>query len=775
MPILRIVFFLSISLLAGNLWADEQAWLGKPLNVYLEHLSERGHRIIYSSDLVTDDLKLIAEPSKEVTIEALSSALKPFGLKAKDGPDGYWLVVQGDTVREEKQADAPATEIASPALPEIVVSSSVYNIRYQATSSHTFLDRKFSAGLPDIGEEALSVVARVPGVASDGVSARSHVRGGALNEQLILFDGLRLYEPFHMKDFHTITSIVDQRAIDGIDLHTAGYQARYGDRMSGVIDMGLRERPAERQTELGLSFFTTSALSMGRFAEGAKGDWLVSARRGNLDLVARAVRKEYGQPRYEDVFAHLGWEWSDRTDVGANFLYSRDRIEISQLDGSEDAVARYQNNTGWLKFDTDWTDEWTSSTILSTSNIKNSRDGQTDIPNTVSGTATDSRDFSIVGLKQDWQFDAGKQWSFQTGFEFKLLDSNYQYESSLEIFDPFDQIFDNVPFRQRSLREAPEGEQYAVYSEARWKATDKLIIDLGLRWDRQTYSGADTNEQRSPRFNVLYRLSPRTELRAGIGRFYQAQEINELQYKDGVVQYFAPQFADHLVASLVHQLPNDLDLRFEIYQKSYQSLIPRFENAFNSLVLLPELQIDRVRVDADDALVKGAEITLTGSTKYLANWWISYVWSSTEDSASEEDVRRSWDQKHAIRGGISTSWGQWDVSGAFSWHSGWPKTELYLETIPDGVGGTDLVAITSPRNSLNYETFHTLDMRIGRTFQLNRSELDAFLEVSNLYNRENQCCLTYRQVADANGNAVLQSEQESWLPLIPSLGIVWRF
>ncbi len=771
---LRIAFVLAAGLLAGSLWASEQVWTGRSLSDYLEYLSGQGHRIIYSSSLVTDELKLAAEPSLDTTLESFFKTLKPLGLNVTEGPDGYWLIVEAETVNTQ-QADEPKKIMAPPALPEIVVSSSVYNIRYQTNSSHTFLDREFAAGLPDVGEEALSVVARVPGVASDGVSARSHVRGGALNEQLILFDGLRLYEPFHMKDFHTTSSIIDQRSIDGIDLHTAGYPARYGDRMSGVIDMGLRERPTERQTELGLSFFTTSALSMGRFGTGDKGDWLVSARRGNLDLIARAIRKEYGQPRYEDLFAHLGWEWSDRTDIAANFLYSRDKIEIAQLDGSEDALARYQNNTGWLKIDTDWTGELTSSTILSASNIKNSRRGQTNIPETVSGIASDSRDFSIIGLKQDWQFDASERWSFQSGFEFKLLDSNYRYESSLEIFEPFDQIFDNVPYRERSLREAPEGEQYAVYSEARWQATDKLIFDLGFRWDRQTYSGSDTNEQRSPRFNVLYLLGSRTELRAGFGRFYQAQEINELQYKDGEVRYFPPQFADHVVVSLAHQFRNDFDLRLELYQKSYDSLMPRFENAFDSLVLLPELQIDRVRIDADDAIVRGAEITLTGSTKHLTNWWVSYVWSSAEDSVADENVRRSWNQKHAIRGGISTRWGQWDVSAAATWHSGWPKTELYLETIPDGVGGTELIAVTSPRNSLNYETYHTLDMRVGRTFQLNNSELDAFLEISNLYNRENQCCLTYRQLTDAGGNAVLQREQESWLPLVPSLGVVWRF
>jgi len=580
---------LLITLLAMQALAADPVWRGTALAEYIEHLSELGVRVIYSDDLVSDDLQVIDEPVGGDLVESLRRVLQPHAMKLAAGPGGNWLVVRDPDARNSlAEVDVRPALAASDLLPEVIVSSSRYNIRYQQPGSHTFLDRDFASNLPDVGEETLRSIDRMPGVASGGISTRSHVRGGAANEQLILLDGLRLYEPYHLKDFHAISTIIDQSAIDGLDLYTAGYQARYGDRMSGVIDIGLRARPTETQIELGVSFFNTSILSSGRFADGQRGDWLVSARRSNLDLISRAVKKGYGSPKFEDVLTHVGWQWTDRTYVAANFLYSHDAISVSQVDDSERATARYRNSIGWLKVETDWSDAVSTTTILSASDIANSRDGQVYVPDTVSGSVTDSRDFSSFGVKQDWTLDTSADWSFRAGFDFKLLDAEYDYDSTLSIAPPFDQILDNQPFLQRSISTRPEGEQYAAYVEARWRVRENFILDIGYRFDRQTYSVANTNEQRSPRLNLLYKPNDRTELRAGIGRFYQAQEINELQINGGITEFFGPQYSNHAVASVLHHFDGDIDLRIEVYQKAYHSLIPRFENVFNALVLLPE-------------------------------------------------------------------------------------------------------------------------------------------------------------------------------------------
>jgi len=112
---------------------------------------------------------------------------------------------------------------------------------------------------------------------------------------------------------------------------------------------------------------------------------------------------------------------------------------------------------------------------------------------------------------------------------------------------------------------------------------------------------------------------------------------------------------------------------------------------------------------------------------------------------------------------------------AGEWHSGWPETRLIVETVDLPNGASELIATTTPRNSSEYADFYSLDIRASRTFQLANSELETFLEVSNISNRENPCCTRYSMRIDASGESVIDADKSNWLPLVPSLGVVWRF
>ncbi len=102
-----------------------------------------------------------------------------------------------------------------------------------------------------------------------------------------------------------------------------------------------------------------------------------------------------------------------------------------------------------------------------------------------------------MSLRQDWYWTASDTWLFTSGFDLKHLDATYLYDSTLNIFSPFDQILDNQPILTRSLQVAPEGAQYAVYFESRWRPFDKLILDTGIRWDQQTYTTSNNDDQTS--------------------------------------------------------------------------------------------------------------------------------------------------------------------------------------------------------------------------------------------------------------------------------------
>lgn len=208
----------------------------------------------------------------------------------------------------------------------------------------------------------------------------------------------------------------------------------------------------------------------------------------------------------------------------------------------------------------------------------------------------------------------------------------------------------------------------------------------------------------------------------------------------------------------------------------YKDFSYAMEDHFDPLVLIPELQIDRLRIDASKAVSRGAEVMVTGNddSKSLL-WWLSYTWSMIEDSLAVGNVERSWDQTNTVEAGVNWDWKKWSFSAAGTVHSGWPKTELMVETVTNPDGSTDLLASTTPRNSGRHSTFHTVDARASRRFDVARGELTVFLEISNLYNQQNACCTKYRLQTGSNGNQTLISNESNWLPLMPSLGVIWRF
>jgi len=64
---------------------------------------------------------------------------------------------------------------------------------------------------------------------------------------------------------------------------------------------------------------------------------------------------------------------------------------------------------------------------------------------------------------------------------------------------------------------------------------------------------------------------------------------------------------------------------------------------------------------------------------------------------------------------------------------------------------------------------------VTRTYALTRGALDVFFEVTNLLSRENECCIEYEITTAPDGSLVLEQEMRYWLPLIPSIGVLWRY
>ncbi len=135
-----------------------------------------------------------------------------------------------------------------------------------------------------LGEvDILKVLQLLPGVQS-GTEATSglYVRGGSPDQNLLLLDGVTVYNASHLFGF---LSVFNGDAIKDVTLIKGGFPARYGGRLSSVIDLTMKEgnlKEFEGTASIGL---VSSSISVEGPIKRDRASFLVAARRSYLDLL----------------------------------------------------------------------------------------------------------------------------------------------------------------------------------------------------------------------------------------------------------------------------------------------------------------------------------------------------------------------------------------------------------------------------------------------------------------------------------------------------------
>ncbi|MDH5454605.1 MAG: TonB-dependent receptor [Gammaproteobacteria bacterium] len=744
--------------------ADGQAgsFAGRQVVSVIEEFRAAGVEFAYSTNVVTDDLHVAFEPEPGSPLHIMRQILRPHGLTVRE-ESGFYLVVREQPSRAARPVQAAPARPAPADLETVVVAASRYEVSRDLSSSRFMLDQRSIQNMPDIGEDPIRVAQRLPGAAASGASARTHFRGGEENEIGIMLNGQWLFDPFHIRDYQSVFSAIDARAIDGVEVYTGGFPVLYGDRMSGLVLMDSLESEKARHTEIGVSVFNTSLLTAGTRSGH---NWVFSARRGNLDLV---IDPRFGQPSYFDLFGEYSIELSPHQRLSANALYADDQVELvleTDPEEREQVVSNTKNAQLWLRLDSDWSSRLASTTVLSFVNYSNRRRGTANDPEKMIADVTDDRDIDQFSVKQDWVWNPSTDHLVQWGVQASFGEANYRYDAAAAYFG-LQALYANQPANLgRSLAANPEGGSYALYVSDRWKLTERSVLEWGLRWDDQTYTEENSDSQLSPRLSYMFQPWEKGELRVSVGRYHQSQPIQSLQIEDGITNFWPAQRADHVIVGLKQLVADDIAVRAEIFHKDIRDLRPRFENLYDPLGIMPELQPDRVRIEPARARAQGLELT-ADSVRAPWNWWASYTWSKVTDRIGGRDVPRGWDQRHAFQGGLGWHREGWNFSVAASVHSGWPTTGLTLDD--------DGAAIPGPRNVERLPTFASLDLRLSRKFDVRRGTLTAFVEVSNALNRRNMCCFDWDIDEDDEGNPVLENSPDYWLPLLPAIGILWEF
>jgi len=773
---LRILIIMALLLPVAGLAADGDVtpYVGRQVAEVIDEFRDAGQPFAYSTNLVSANLTVQAEPEASDPLGIVRDILRPHGLTIRSD-SGVYLVVRatrdarkaGVKTRPEVQSDDNSK------LESVVISASRYEIFSDMAASRFSLDQRTIQNMPDLGEDPMRAVQRLPGAAASGASAKTHFRGGEESEIGIMLNGHGLFDPFHIRDYQSIFSAIDSRAIEGVEVYTGGFPVRFGDSMSGLVLMESLESVKPRHTEVGLSVFNSSFLTAGNEADR---DWLVSVRRGNLDLV---IDPEFGSPSYFDVFGEYRFDISPTATLSLNGLFAQDDVKVileSEPAELEQVISSTRNTQFWVGLDNQWSGELSSKTVLSGVSFDNRRYGSLGDEEKLVASVDDYREVKQISLRQDWTWSSSQTHLAQWGIEVTYRNALYDYSNSAEYFGLQAMFEDQPESSSFAAVVEPRGSSYSFYYSDRWRMSPKSVLEWGLRWDDQTYTDLSSDSQLSPRLNFMRSLGPKTEFRFSWGRYHQSQGINDLQIEDGITSFWPAQRADHMIAGIRHLFREKYSLRVEVFQKDMHQVRPRFENLFDPMGLIPEVQPDRARLDPTSATSQGLEISIDKSNGPFT-WWASYTLAETTDRINQVDELRSWDQRHAFQGGLGWSNDKWDIALATSIHSGWPTTRLSL--IEDGVddeGEPIFVAITGSRNVERLRSFGSLDLRISRKWKLQRGSFMAFLEVSNVTNRRNECCLDWDLEEDElTGEDVFERGLDYWLPLSPAIGVLWEF
>ena len=380
----------------------------------------------------------------------------------------------------------------------------------------------------------------------------------------------------------------------------------------------------------------------------------------------------------------------------------------------------------------------------------------------------DIRDLEVFGLRQAWNFQASERHFLRWGFELRDFDSEYDYTNFKEFDAPV------VPPSEPILFQETFGENHiSLYVADRIEILAPLTAEVGLRYD--DYSQTD-EELVSPRLNLAWAVNPNNTLRFAVGRFNQSQRPYELQVEDGETMFAPVERSNHWIIGYERLFPGlqsvpGLALRLEAYHRDVDNPRPRYENLFEPFNNFPEVEPDRVLIEAEEAVAEGVELFLRGRLGKRTGWWFNYAYAITEDLIDGRWVARKFDQTHAVNVDFDVLIGEsWTFNAAWRYHTGWPTTPVGVTAIEDEEGEIEYEIELGPINSDRLADYHRLDVRVSRDWELSWGTLTAFADIQNLYNRKNESGFDI-----AIDDGVLEINTEEWAGILPSLGVSIEF
>jgi outer membrane receptor protein involved in Fe transport len=661
----------------------------------------------------------------------------------------------------------------------------VFEISRHEPISATALQARQIAALPIPGEDLFRAVSTVVGTASNDISAEFAVRGGRTDELLVLIDGVELYEPFHLKDLNSALSLVTPQAVESLELHTGGFSAAYGDRLSGILDLRTVRPGSHPAGHLGLSPVDLSA-SVGDTSAGRGVGWFAAGRLGVLRETIRLAEGDR-EPEFDDLFAKVSWSASPSHDLSFDGLFADD--EYRQSKESEELRSSYVNRYLWLNHEGHVAGSAFLETRAYLGRLEERRSG-VGTEDDAMYLIEDRRFVDILGLRQDWSVLLSPRHSLQFGIDVRQIDAAFDYRRDLERGERVGLIA-APPELHIAVAGRPSGRQDQAYVSHRLQARS-LTLESGLRFYESRLTDA---EHLSPRLHAVCALGERSALRAGWGHYYQSLRPHELRVEEGETTFPRDERAEQVVVGFDHRFSSGVHARIEAYDRRITAPRTRYDNLLDPIRVFPELALDRVRIAAERSRARGLELSARGANGPW-DWSATYAWSRSRDSltadplsdpsalpsgdvSAEVEVPRPMDQPHAVQFSVNRRLGSaWDVGLLGVARSGWPTTPVRFLVVDQGDEELYAVPEVGALYGARMPHYVRFDLRVQRRFQTSRGQFALAFDLLNAFDRHNvrgyEFSSEFAPEDQRPGDLVTPRELD-WSGVIPTISASWRW
>ena len=629
------------------------------------------------------------------------------------------------------------------------------------------LDVKTIQKMPSLlGEvDVLRSIQLLPGVTSVGEGAAGfNVRGGSIDQNLVLLDEAPVYNSSHLFGFF---SVFNPDAVKGVQLYKGGIPARYGGRLSSILDVRMREgnnKAPQIDGGIGTIF---SRLSVEAPIVKDKSSFLLAGRRSYIDVLAK--------PFLDDDLANTKLNFYDLT-LKTNYKFSeRDQLFLSGYFGRDvfglgnSASFDWGNATGTLRWNHLFTDKLFANLTAYYSDYDYAINFGGDRPD-------DSFDWNASIINQSLKPEL--TWFIKPNniVRFGGQVINYRFEPANAVAESRGDIIDISLANQRGVESGLYIEQ-----EIALGADQQFKLNYGLRGSSFAYLGggdvytyadnvpagrkrplvdiASTAKgtvvqsyyNLEPRASLQYQLTPTSSVKASYQR--TAQYIHLLSNTVASIPLdlwtpstnnISPQKADQGAIGYFRNFANnELELSVETYYKQYYDLVEYVDGA--DLQLNQYVEGELVK---GDGRAYGMELQLR-KTKGKVSGWVSYTLAKTERLVAgvnnNEWYPTRFDQRHNFSvTGFYELRPRLTLSANFVYNTGTPIT------LPSSgyaqVGGLYYVPNVddNARNNFRIPDYHRLDLSVTLDARKHKSNGDAkrlvgqwVFGVYNVYNRRN--------------------------------------